>query len=195
MPTPTGLSATQPNGETKKTVNLFWVDLTAYDDAVRGYRVFRRKADTKAKSVFKPLFDSLLSAQQNYFTDTTFAEFGVYEYAVQAVGMFESESAMSAAVQVEYKKLLPVPPADVRAIPTPEGVRITWGEVVQERLTGYKLYRYERGKTPAALATFKLDEHTFLDKSAKKGTLYFYFVTSIAKAEESLPSEEVGLRP
>jgi hypothetical protein len=53
-------------------------------------------------------------------------------------------------VQVEYKKLPPVPPADVRAIPTEEGVRITWGEVVQERLTGYKLYRYERGKTPTA---------------------------------------------
>jgi hypothetical protein len=195
LPMPTGLSATQPDGETKKTVNLFWVDLTAYDDAVRGYRVFRRKVDSKAKPVFKPLFDSLLSSQQNYFTDTTFTEFGIYEYAVQAFGMFGSESAMSASVQVEYKKLPPVPPADVRAIPTEEGVRITWGEVVQERLTGYKLYRYERGKTPTVLATLKPNEQTFLDKSAKKGTLYFYFVTSIAKTDESVPSEEVGLRP
>jgi len=155
LPTPTGLSATQPDGEMQKTVNLFWVDLTAYDDAVRGYRVFRRKVDSKAKSAFKPLFDSLLSAQENYFTDTTFTEFGIYEYAVQAFGMFESESALSASVQVEYKKLPPAPPADVRAIPTTEGVRITWGEVVQERLTGYKLYRYERGKTPTVLATLK----------------------------------------
>jgi hypothetical protein len=195
LPTPTGLSATQPDGEMQKTVNLFWVDLTAYDDAVRGYRVFRRKVDSKAKSAFKPLFDSLLSAQENYFTDTTFTEFGIYEYAVQAFGMFESESALSASVQVEYKKLPPAPPADVRAIPTTEGVRITWGEVVQERLTGYKLYRYERGKTPTVLATLKPDEQTFLDTSAKKGTLYFYFVTSVAKTDESVPSEEVGLRP
>jgi len=126
---------------------------------------------------------------------TTFTEFGIYEYAVQAFGMFESESALSASVQVEYKKLPPAPPADVRAIPTTEGVRITWGEVVQERLTGYKLYRYERGKTPTVLATLKPDEQTFLDTSAKKGTLYFYFVTSVAKTDESVPSEEVGLRP
>jgi hypothetical protein len=125
---------------------------------------------------------------------TTFTEFGIYEYAVQAFGMFESESALSASVQVEYKKLPPAPPADVRAIPTTEGVRITWGEVVQERLTGYKLYRYERGKTPTVLATLKPDEQTFLDTSAKKGTLYFYFVTSVAKTDESVPSEEVGLR-
>jgi len=104
---------------------------------------------------------------------TTFTEFGIYEYAVQAFGMFESESALSASVQVEYKKLPPAPPADVRAIPTTEGVRITWGEVVQERLTGYKLYRYERGKTPTVLATLKPDEQTFLDTSAKKARCIF----------------------
>lgn len=195
LPTPTGLSATQPNGEFQKTVELFWHDMTAYDDAVSGYRVYRRKVAPKEKSDFKPLFDSLLSAEQNYLTDTTLSEFGAYEYAVQALGRFESKSAMSAPARVEYKKLPLVPPADVRAAATTEGVKITWGETVQERLLGYKLYRYERGKTPTALATLRANQQEFLDKTAKKGELYFYFVTSVEKEGESAPSEEVGLRP
>ncbi|MFN3428260.1 MAG: hypothetical protein ACK41G_11900 [Candidatus Thermochlorobacter sp.] len=195
LPTPTGLSATQPNGEFQKTVSLFWLDMTAYDEAISGYRIYRRQVSRKAKSDFKPLLDSLLPAEQNYLTDTTLLEFGVYEYAVQAFGRFESKSTMSAPVQVEYKKLPLAPPADVRAAATTEGVKITWGETVQERLSGYRLYRYERGKTPTVLATLQPDQQEFLDKSAKKGALYFYFITSLEKEGESAPSEEVGVRP
>ncbi|MFN3394214.1 MAG: fibronectin type III domain-containing protein, partial [Candidatus Thermochlorobacter sp.] len=195
LPTPTGLSATQPNVEFQKTVSLFWLDMTAYDEAISGYRIYRRQVSRKAKSDFKPLLDSLLPAEQNYLTDTTLLEFGVYEYAVQAFGRFESKSTMSAPVQVEYKKLPLAPPADVRAAATTEGVKITWGETVQERLSGYRLYRYERGKTPTVLATLQPDQQEFLDKSAKKGALYFYFITSLEKEGESAPSEEVGVRP
>ncbi|MCS7013605.1 MAG: hypothetical protein RMI34_01605 [Chloroherpetonaceae bacterium] len=149
----------------------------------------------KGKTDFKPLFDSLLSAEQNYLIDTTLSKFGVYEYAVQALGRFESKSAMSEPVRIEYKKLPLVPPADVRATATAEGVKITWGETMQERLSGYKLYHYERGKIPAMLATLKPNQREFLDKSAKKAHCIFTLLPVWKKTAKSTPSEGVSLRP
>jgi fibronectin type 3 domain-containing protein len=193
-PTPLNLTASVEG----RTVQLYWEDMQPFDDALDGYVVYRREFTRKEKKQpeFKKLTDSLLSATHNRYTDTTLQVGKVYEYAVQAMDIFGGISGLSAAVRVETTSPEPIPPAGLRAMRTADGVIISWDPTVQPDLVSYRVYRYQRGQKAVLLETVKEEVPEYTDRSAKKGQLYFYIVSSVLKSgAESRPSDEVSIRP
>jgi fibronectin type 3 domain-containing protein len=181
----------------KSKVFLYWDNLFKDDPSVNGYYVFRRDANVKSKQGdFKAVKDSLISAKQNNFVDTTVFSGNNYEYAVQTVDIYGNKSPFSSTINVQIKKSVPAAPAGITAVNTPSGILISWTAPIQLDIKEFKIYRYERGQTPELLddVNAKLSIE-YLDKQAQKGILYFYYLISVDKYNsESKPSSEVGIR-
>ncbi|HET7152198.1 MAG TPA: hypothetical protein VFJ29_00390 [Candidatus Kapabacteria bacterium] len=177
-------------------IQLYWDDMRAMDNSVKGYYIFRREFTGKKKEEdYKKLNDTLLRAKHNNYVDTTAELDKTYEYAVQAVDYFDGMSGMSASAKGGLYSPEIAPPAGLRAELTDEGIHVQWDTTHQPGITGFKVYRYERGKKPQLMGTSTLAEREFLDTKAQKGKLYSYYVTAVGIHEkESTSSDEVSLR-
>jgi len=175
-------------------VFLYWENLFEKDETIEGYKVFRRKVGDVRKE-FIALFDTLLPPKQNNFVDTTSSEGNDYEYTVKAVDVFGNESDFSSSIKINIPEIPILPPAGLTAVNMDEGIMISWQPALQENISGYKVYRYERGNEPKEISTVNADTNEYLDKSVKNGNLYFYFVSAVStNGKESQPSEELGIR-
>lgn len=75
-----------------------------------------------------------------------------------------------------------------------DGITIEWEEPEQEDIKSYRVYRYERGGKPVAIVTVSHGTERFIDITARKGKLYFYYLTSVHQnGNESLPGREEGI--
>jgi len=175
-------------------VFLYWENLFQREETIQGYKVFRRNLKD-SKNAFSPLFDALLSPKQNNYVDTTISDGKEYEYAIKAVDIFNNESAFSSTLKIIVPEIPILPPAGLRAFVSDEGIIISWQSTIQANVIGYKIYRYERGNIPKEIGSVKQDGTEFIDNSALKGNLYFYFIKSVNQnGKESLPSEELSIR-
>jgi len=191
-PMPLGLTATIEG----KNIQLYWEDMLPADGTIKGYDVFRRELEGKRETKFVKLDDSLLAASRNRFTDTTASEERRYEYAVQAIDVFGGESPTSMLARASIASVRPVPPAGIRASVSSAGITVSWDGTVQPNLHEYRVYRYQRRLKPTLISHVVPEENLeIVDKSAKKGNLYFYFVTAEnIKGIESERSKEVSIR-
>jgi len=181
----------------KSKVFLYWDNLFKDDPTINGYYVFRGSSNEKSKqSEFKALKDSLISAKQNNFIDTTVVPGNNYDYAIQTVDIYGNKSPFSSTINVQIKKSEPASPAGIIAVNTPTGILISWTAPIQLDIKEFKIYRYERGQTPKLLDDVNAKQTLeYLDKQAQQGILYFYYLTSMDKNNiESKPSSEVGIR-
>lgn len=180
-----------------QTVQLVWQDTYSGDPSLLGFKVLRRtiSGSDRGSTEFKELMDSLLPASHNHYTDLSITKGKVYEYAVQAFDVFGGKSGLSSIIQLSIASETPLPPAGIRATKQTNGILVEWDEVSGSEVTGYRVYRYERGKQPVRLASLMTTVNEFSDMKAQKGQLYFYFVTSVAGVNiESGPSVEVSAR-
>jgi fibronectin type 3 domain-containing protein len=191
-PTPINLATSVHD----RVIQLYWDDMRAMDNSVKGYYIFRREFTGKKKEEdYKKLNDTLLRAKHNNYIDTTAETDKTYEYAVQAVDYFDGMSGMSASAKGELRSPEIAPPAGLRAELTDEGIQVQWDTTHQPGITGFKVYRYERGKKPQLMGTTTLAEREFVDKKAQKGKLYSYYVTAVGAHEKESPSsDEVSVR-
>jgi len=186
VPIPLNLSAEWKDG----MVRLYWDDMQAASPALSGYWLLRRTGTGR----FARLHDSLLSSRSNYFTDTTAQPGTAYQYLVLAADIFGSQSDSSARVSIAIPRPIPAAPAGLRGMATASGVELTWDEPFGPEVTGYRVYRYERGREPTRVGSAKPGTATWTDEGATKGRLYFYYLTSLGETgTESGPSSEVGV--
>jgi len=175
-------------------VFLYWENLFEKDETIEGYKVFRRKVGD-VRNEFIALFDTLLPPKQNNFVDTTPSEGNDYEYTVKAIDIFGNESDFSSSMRVNIPEIPIVPPAGLTAINIDDGIMISWQPALQKNISGYKIYRYERGAPPKQIGSVNSDVNEFIDKAVISGNLYFYFIIAVSvNGRESMPSEELGIR-
>ncbi|OJV24147.1 MAG: hypothetical protein BGO32_03840 [Bacteroidetes bacterium 37-13] len=173
-------------------INLFWNDIRKDDEMVAGYRLYKRE---KGAAKFTSIFSEDSVYEGNRFIDAIYSAGKTYEYAVESVDLFGYASDSRASAQVSIDKYLPAAPAISSAINLPDGILIEWSKPNISNLKGYKLYRYQRGQNPVAIAQPNADAENYLDKTAKPGELYFYTLTSLnSEGTESTESEEAGVR-
>ena len=174
------------------SANIFWMDMTTLDESVQGYVVSRREVLSGKKSTsFTALHDTVLTV--NYYRDTTLEIGKKYDYSIQAVDIYGGKSSMTPTAAVSIPIPVPAPPAGVRTYATKSGVTIKWDNPSDTDIVAFRLYRYERGKSPTRLAELKTTGEEFTDSKAAKGKLYFYYLTSINTfGIESSPSNEAG---
>jgi hypothetical protein len=177
-----------------QSVKLIWEEMSPFVKMIQGYRVLRRA--TKTDSPFEQCHKGLLPSDQNHFLDTTTSSESIIEYAVSLIDEF-GEQSEPATISVQLSQKPPLaPPSNLSAVPTANGILIRWNEVQQENLQDYVVYRYEREQSPIRLGSVSKKNVELVDSTAQKETLYFYFVKSRdINGEESMESEEVGIRP
>jgi fibronectin type 3 domain-containing protein len=173
-------------------IHLDWENMKVNDWTIKGYKVFKKiKGETK----YAPLFanDSIL--EFNRVKDNKFEYGKTYDYAIETIDQFNniSKSKMLASVTLYESKM--IPPGGLKAVNTALDVVLEWEALQEKDIKGYAVYRYQREQTPVKLAKLDSKELSYIDKSAKKGQLYFYYITSInSKDVESAGSEEVSVR-
>ncbi len=183
--------------EENQKVYLYWENVFKTDPTLDGYKVFRKtgSGENQAAEIYEAVSDTLISAKQNNFVDTTVTGGNNYEYAVKAYDIYGNESALSPAIKIQIRAI-PVPaPAGIMAVSTVEGILVSWQPPL-ESVNGYRVFRYERGEYPQLVGLIKGNiQSEYLDQNVQSGNLYFYFVKSVGESNQlSDPSEETGIR-
>lgn len=175
-------------------VFLYWENLFEVDETIEGYKVYRRTL-TDNNAEFTLLLDSLLSPKQNNFVDTSVIEGSDYEYAVKAFDIFGNESDYSSSIKINVPETPIIPPTGLTLFNRDEGILIGWGSPESEKISKVKIFRYERGLDPVQIGMVSSADLQYVDKSAVKGKLYFYFIRFVDNnGFESVSSEELGIR-
>lgn len=173
-------------------IHIIWDDATEFQDDVMGYEVFRSEPGSNKSFC---LNKEVIPFKINYFTDTT-AEYGkTYIYWVLTQDLFgvQSKQGKTTVISIEEPPLQS--PPSVQVYQTPNGITIEWEEVLLPNVSGYKIYRFQRGEKPLWLTTLEKDRTSFVDNHTEKGQLYFYYVTTVSKSgKESLPGKEASIR-
>jgi fibronectin type 3 domain-containing protein len=172
-------------------INLAWQDVKLRDVMVKGYLVSKTE---KGKDKWTNIFGADSVFPGSHFEDRNFEEGRSYEYKVQTVDEFCGKSKNAAINEVSIASSKVIPPSGLKAISIPDGVELEWA-FGDTSISQYKIYRYQRCQKAESIGTTKFSVRNYLDKTAKKGQLYFYYLTSLDnKKRESEPGEEVGVR-
>ncbi len=86
-------------------------------------------------------------------------------------------------------------PQSVKAVALANGIFVKWSGVNYAHLAGYALYRESSGSVPVLLAKLTKEKTFFIDRSAKEGVRYTYFVKAFDDAwpqDYSKPSASVS---
>ena len=99
------------------------------------------------------------------------------------------------AVPVALQLLRPTPaaPTSPRVAPAVNGVTVSWGDVVGLPAR-VRVYRYERGNAPQMVAEVAADPPEYLDRAARPGTRYFYYLTLVIDNVEGARTAEMSVR-
>ncbi|NOX18502.1 MAG: hypothetical protein GXO87_09520, partial [Chlorobi bacterium] len=135
----------------------------------------------------------LFPESNNYF-DKEIEKGKSYEYFIRSHGVNGSVSELSSGVAAEPKITPPPPPARISAAASEKGILLKWDKPADDNIAKFFIYRYRRGKKQKKIAEASFDgKNEYLDTSAKKGELYFYYMTSVNKQNaESRAGREVG---
>lgn len=187
---PAGLEA-YANGT---TLHLNWEDARRRDPAIVGYRLYRRPATaiSAGKTGFSRIGppDLVAAAYEDYLPDNR-----AYQYAVAAVDAQGTESAWSPVAAGQAAVAILASPSQLNARPLPTGLELNWSAPAQAPPKGYALYRRVREQTEAQrLATLTPSQTTYLDPTAKPGTLYIYSLAALGPTQESERTPEISAR-
>ena len=173
-------------------IHLSWEYSRKNDWTVVGYFILRRE---KGKNDFQNIFKTDSIFEGNYYNHTDYENGKSYDYQIQSIDIFGGKSTRNSISTVNIPDSKPIQPVGLRAISIEEGIQLEWTGAIDADLRNYQLYRYQRGQNPILLTTTNAEGKSFLDATAKKGELYFYYLTSKDnKGHESEAGEEIGTR-
>lgn len=200
-PAPVGLEGYSEQSR----VRLFWDNQTSRDQAVQGYHLYRSESpietmpDSAAASVqtdqvgFERVNDSLITTTS--FDDINVESGQTYYYSLSSVDVFDVESLMSNPAKFTPSAPALQPPSQVSVRAVTGGVELRWNQTLQERATGYRIFRRSRGSGEATeIGLNNLEETVFLDESVSQGELYWYSISVVADNSESEASSEESIR-
>ncbi len=193
---PSGLKVDRQN----KLLLLSWQPVAALEDGsplvgFAGYNIYR----TAQQGVYEEGPINKAPVHEAVFEDVPDKMDATYFYEIRAVRMVKEtlvESGPSNELQVAYMDVTPPgAPKGLTVIPRQDGVLVKWIGMFQKDIAGYNVYRREATgfvRLNAQLVT----DNSWVDTSAKPGSVYLYAVTSVdasARANESPMSEPASV--
>lgn len=198
---PAGVNAWLNN----RTVILDWPSAARADYAVAGYTVYRREAqpanafDMRQSAAAQAVALKFMLLNRALLTATHFEDAGVqpgkiYEYAIASVDAFGAESTFSPfariAATVPVRIVLT---CTVRKVTT--GVELAWERSFTTGAATVTVYRKKVGEASyQKAASVARQANSYIDKTARKGTLYTYLISAEAGTETLARSEEKNIR-
>ncbi|GGH11106.1 hypothetical protein GCM10011418_09760 [Sphingobacterium alkalisoli] len=187
----TAPSQLRPLWLTDTTVSLTWLDLHRISEHVAVYRVYRKDTDDGAFGE-----KAWLETDMNEFVDTL-THGQQYWYAIRSVDASGTLSALSPVVVVASQYQKPLPPGSVRLMAGDGGVVVNWDtDGASGNIHSYRIYRALAAGGTEMIADVESvgEQQSYLDKTAKAGNRYYYYVSSVDKRGiESEVSEEVSI--
>ncbi len=188
-------------------IRLSWQNMKNFDSAIKGYNIYRRdfqdileyKNNAPASETAKELGFVKLNkglVESTFYDDVNVTRGNRYQYAISTVDLYNVESKLSPISNFSIENFPLNPPANLSGRSTSDGIQIFWGEMNNERVNSYAIYRRTRNqKTPQKIATVKKGESSYIDTKTSMAEFYFYSVSTISKKNlESALSEEVGIK-
>jgi hypothetical protein len=183
-----------------RIVRLSWQPVTQQQDGrpvrdLAGYQLYRRTGDAAWIRLTPQPVSSASFQDVAVLNDV---EYGYKVRAVRRVGPDFLESGSSSVRTAMPEKRTPPPPIlNLVAVEGEKGVELRWDPSPAPDLGGYRVYRRQEGETKFLLLTpTLLTRPAHLDTQARRGRIYFYYVTAVdnsRRANESIPSEEAGI--
>ncbi len=178
-----------------KKVELSWDPV----EGATGYDVYRR-IEGEEEFPLNPLNREPLMAAA--YSDLSVQNDIKYIYSVRAVRRVvktDVEGMGSPGIAVTPIKLTPPSaPVELVAIPTKEGIELTWNRNREPDILGYNVYRRKTGeKEFQRLNESPLSKNTYLDNDVVLQQEYEYAVTAVdnsSQRNESARSEEVRVK-
>lgn len=182
-----------------RSVELVWERPPGGDDeGFAGYRVYR----SGVSGSYPPVSLTESPVEKEGFIDIGLENNRQYYYVVTSLveveGTLVEGPPSNEVLLVPVDMIAPAAPAGLNAVPTGEGVALSWKAVEEGDPAGYNIYRRLKG----ALAAGKVNEEPvrggyYLDRDVERGKSYVYSVTAVddsLQENESAPSPEVTVR-
>ncbi|MES2621473.1 MAG: hypothetical protein V4615_11540 [Bacteroidota bacterium] len=130
----------------------------------------------------------------NRFIDTAVLPARKYEYVLYPLNEIGNiGKGISAFAETSADDL--VNNQSLRGFGSSQGIVLEWGAIADQRIAKQKLYRYQSGLKPTAIATLDLTAANYKDKTIRAGELYRYYLVSIdSKGKEGKPGNEIAVR-
>lgn len=137
---------------------------------------------------------AVLPVETGTFTDTTAEGDVEYLYRIRALSDYGVEGMATQNISMtRYLRPLP-PPGSLMATKADDGARLEWDPALDERVSGYVIYR-KTGKEKAeriSETALPAGIRTFNDQTIERGKIYFYSVAAIDRnGRESLDRAEL----
>ncbi len=152
-----------------KAIRITWTKVTGAE----GYYVYRK---APGETAWKKVATIKGNAKVTY-KDTKVSNNKVYTYSVKAYYGTRT-SYLASSLKIRYLAA----PSLTKVTSTTSGVKFTWGKVAGA--DGYYVYRKTGSDSWTKIATVKSGA-SYLDKSAKKGTTYYYTVKAFKGSRTS----------
>ena len=116
-----------------------------------------------------------------------------YSYGVRVLASNGEISGLSNVVSM-VPEAPPSPPVNLKVIPSPEGLRVSWGLGSGLEVEGFNVYRRDARSRSyrRALRSLDADTREYLDSSARFGRRYIYTVTAVVSREPLVESRLSG---
>lgn len=172
LPVPDKLNAIQ----TDNKITVTWNDAASVNAGVAGYNIFRKtifndKVETEETLIANTTF------VQNFYTDTLLLPGRYYVYRVQCTGEETSDTGgHSQPAGILYTGNPLLQPGNVMAIPSGDRIIIKWSMPLSDNIASALVYRSTTGSEPVLLTEAGANAEQYEDTTARKGTMYFYFI-------------------
>ncbi len=162
-------------------IRLTWEDLRKDYTKLAGYNVYRKSSKGKD---FQKINKELV--EPNFFDDESVEQGEKYTYYVSAVNFDNLESSSSNKAAFSIKEPILAAPQSINARSTSEGIEISWSNVLDDRITAYKIYRQSEGdQQQVEIGVVKARKSSFVDSSVSEGKLYHYSIKAESADSES----------
>lgn len=163
----------------KNAILIFWEGSEQLQEGIAGYNIYRK---TVKDTGYLLLNGGPLTVGTGFYTDSVPGRPGEISYVVQSIHISGNKSRFSQPAIVTPNIIPPAAPAGIKVFRNATGALLSWNNVFDDNVTGFNIYRMERGNdTPKLLGKGNSRQYQYEDKTAGTGKTYFYYVTTIGQ--------------
>jgi hypothetical protein len=191
MPVPDKLNVLLGND----AVTLVWNDVADLNSSITAYEIYRKTVNKVQDSGVERLLGTV-NFTTNSFTDNLILPGENYIYRIRCIA---SDTTDASSFSLPYSVYVPsgkaLPPGEVSAIASAKFITLKWTLPVINDIQSVLVYRAAENGKESLLETLDAKTESYQDNSAKKGTMYYYFIVIKYKnGSASKPTDAVSAR-
>ena len=177
------------------SVFVTWKDVSAVNQSVTGYNLYRAISDDTGKDIGPPKIIAVTNGE-NAYTDINISEGIRYHYYVQSIGVDTADvSSLSRNASILIPDQTPMKPGRVTAFAAQNKIVIKWDLPFDSSLKKIRVYRAVANQKASLMKEMPSTEKQFEDAGVELNKTYYYYITTVnSKNKESKPTDAVSAK-